>query len=200
MIFLTDNMGGGSGGGPGNTIHSHDVDGLYSIVGNQVEIYSGPPLPPGIPGPSIIRLNAMGMGIDGQVLVRGTKGVRVVAGPPPLLPTSSDSTDGVEIMVGELGKFTLQRGLLPVDQKMEMTQSAITIDAGAGKVTIQSLTEITLSVAGGVSKIKLGPDGITIEGLMVTVKGDVQTQIQGTMTQVKGDAMTQISGGITMIG
>jgi hypothetical protein len=200
MIFFSDNMGGGSGGGPEKTVNSQNVDGLYSVTANQIEFFTGPPLPPAIPGPSVIRLLSAGMGIDGQVYVRGTKGVRVTAGPPPLLETASDSTNGVEIMIGELGKFTLQRGLLPVDQKMEMTQSAVSINAGAGKVTIESLTEITLSVAGGVSKIKLGPDGITIEGLMVTVKGDVQTQIQGTMTQVKGDAMTQISGGVTMIG
>lgn len=200
MIFLSDSIGGGSGGGPDKCGRLEAVDGMYSITGNQVELFSRPPLPPAVPGPSVIRLEATGNATDGQIYVRGTKGVRVTAGPPPLLATASDSTDGVEIMVGELGKFTLQRGLLPVDQKMEMTQSAISINAGSGKVTIESLTEITLSVAGGVSKIKLAPDGITIEGLMVTVKGSVQTQIQGTMTQVKGDAMTQISGGVTMIG
>jgi hypothetical protein len=101
--------------------------------------------------------------------VRGSQGVRVTAGPPPLQPTASDSTNGVEIVVGEMQNVTLQRGLLPVDQKIEMTLSGITVDAGLGKVTIQSLTQITLSVAGGLSTITLTPAGITIQGLLVQI-------------------------------
>lgn len=84
-----------------------------------------------------------------------------------LLP--SDSTNGVEIVVGEMQNVTIQRGLLPVDQKIEMIPSGITVDAGLGKVTIQSLTEITLSVAGGLSTITLTPAGITIQGLLVQI-------------------------------
>jgi len=41
----------------------------------------------------------------------------------------------------------------------------ITVDGGAMPVTIQSLTQIKLSVCGGLSSITLGPDGITIMGL-----------------------------------
>ncbi len=93
----------------------------------------------------------------------------ITAGPPPLPPTASDSTNGVEIAVGELQNVTLQRGLLPIDQKIEMTPGSITVDAGVGTVTIQSLTQITLSVAGGLSTITLGPEGITIQGLMVKI-------------------------------
>jgi len=95
--------------------------------------------------------------------------VCITAGPPPLPPTASDSTNGVEIAVGELQNVTLQRGLLPIDQKIEMTPGSITVDAGVGTVTIQSLTQITLSVAGGLSTITLGPEGITIQGLMVKI-------------------------------
>jgi len=195
-----DQIGGGSGGGPDNFTHAQAVDGMYSVSANQVEFFTRPPLPPAIPGPSVIRVLAGGKGIDGQVLVRGTKGVRVTAGPPPLLETASDSTDGVEILIGELGKFTLKRGLLPIDQKMEMTSDGVTIDAGAGKVTIKSMTEITLSVAEGMTKIKLGPDGVTIEALQIKLSAQVQAEIQALMTKLAGSAMTQISGGVTMIG
>jgi hypothetical protein len=52
-----------------------------------------------------------------------------------------------------------------VDQKIEMTPSGITVDGGAMPVTIQSLTQIKLSVCGGLSTITLGPDGVTIMGL-----------------------------------
>jgi type VI secretion system secreted protein VgrG len=52
----------------------------------------------------------------------------------------------------------------------------------------------------GENSIKIDQTGVTISGLMISIKGQVQTQVQGVMTQVSGDAMTQISGGIIMIG
>jgi type VI secretion system secreted protein VgrG len=159
----------GWGGGPDPTDHSESFDGRYSIVANQVEFLSRPPMPPAVPGPNVITLLAAGLGMDGKVDVRGSQGVRITAGPPLLPPTTSDSTNGVEIVVGETQNITVQRGLLPVDQKIELTPSGMTIDAGLGKVTIQSLTQITLSVAGGLSTITLGPEGITIQGLLVKI-------------------------------
>jgi hypothetical protein len=163
-------QGGGSGGGPDSVAnHIETFDGSYAISANQIEIASIAPMPPAIPNPSLITILAGGMGIDGKVDVRGGQGVRITAGPPPLPPTTSDSTNGVEVMVGELQNVTLQRGLLPIDQKIEMTPGAITVDAGVGTVTIKSLTQITLSVAGGLSTITLGPEGITIQGLLVRI-------------------------------
>jgi hypothetical protein len=193
-------MGGGSGGGPDASDQTHFVNGKFSVSANEFEFLSRPPLPPAIPGPFQITILATGMGTDGFVNVRGSQGVRITAGPPPLLPTASSSTNGVEIIAGETGKITVQRGLLPVDQKMELSQDAIAINAGSGKVTIESLTEITLSVAGGVTKIKLGPDGVTIEALQIKLSAQVQAEIQAVMSKLSGSAMTQISGGITMIG
>jgi hypothetical protein len=52
-----------------------------------------------------------------------------------------------------------------------MTPSGITVDGGAMPITIQSLTEITLSVAGGLNTIKLAPTGITIQGAIIQVQG-----------------------------
>ena len=73
-------------------------------------------------------------------------------------------------MVGEAQNITVQRGLIPgVDQKMEMTPGSIVIDGGVGTITIQSLTEITLSVAGGLSTISLTPAGIIIQGVLVKI-------------------------------
>lgn len=150
--------------------HVESSNGRYSIRANQVDLLSRPPIPPAAPGPNVITIWAAGFGMDGQVNVRGSQGVRVTAGPPPLPPTESDSTNGVEIVVGEVQNVTIQRGLLPgVDQKIEMTPSGITVDAGAMPVTIQSLTQITLSVAGGLSSITLGPQGITIQGILVQI-------------------------------
>ena len=162
-------FGGGTGGGPDPADRTESADGVFSIAANQVQLLSRPPLPPGIPKPNVITVLATGLGSDGQVNVRGTKGVRITAGPPPLPPTESTSTQGVEIVVGQMEKVTIKRGLLPVDQKIEMTPTGITVDAGMGKVTIQSLTEITLSVAGGLSTITLGPQGVTIKGLLIQI-------------------------------
>ena len=145
------------------------LDGAFSVKANQVTLLSLPPLPPLTPDPCVVTVLASGLGLDGQVNMRGNQGVRITAGPPPLPPTDSDSTNGVEIMVGETQNVTIQRGLLPVDQKIEMTPSGITVDAGMGTVTIQSLTQITLSVAGGLSTITLGPEGVTIQGLMIKI-------------------------------
>jgi hypothetical protein len=200
MVSRGENIGAGTGGGPETTDHVQSLDGCFSIAANQIELFSRPPLPPAIPGPNQITILAAGLGIDGLVDVRGSQGVRITAGPPPLLATASPTTNGVEILVGEIGTLTLQRGLLPVDQTVEMTPTGITVDAGAGKVTIKSLTEIELSVAEGLTKIKLGPEGVTIEALQIKLSAQVLAEIQAVIAKLTGEAMNQISGGITMIG
>jgi hypothetical protein len=167
------NMGGGSGGGDDdgpNIIKTADRS--YQIAANQVVLLTRPPTDPDSkPVPNVITILATGnTATDGNVDVRGSKGVRITSGPPLLPPTKSDSTDGVEIVVSESQNVTVQRGLLPgVDQKISMTPGNITIDGGTGTITIQSLTEITLSVAGGLSSITLTPAGITIQGILVQI-------------------------------
>lgn len=164
------NVGGGSGGGQETTDHIQSFDGDYILSANQLEILSVPPLPPAPPGPCLITIQADANGVAGNVNVNGSQGVRISAGPPSLPPTASATTNGVEIAVGEIQMVTIQRGLIPgVDQKIEMTPSGITVDAGTMPVTIQSLTQITLSVAGGLSSITLGPQGVTIQGIMVQI-------------------------------
>jgi hypothetical protein len=166
-------FGGGSGGGDDdgpNIIKT--ADRAYQIAANQVVLLTRPPTDPTAESvPNVITILAAGnTTTDGNVDVRGSKGVRITSGPPLLPPTKSDSTDGVEIIVSETQNVTLQRGLLPgIDQKIEMKPGSITVDAGAGTVTIQSLSEITLSVAGGLSSITLTPAGITIQGLLVQI-------------------------------
>jgi len=164
------NVGGGSGGGVETTDHIQSFDGDYILSANQLEIMSVPPMPPAVPGPCLITIQADANGIGGKVNVNGSQGVRISAGPPALPPTASPTTNGVEIAVGEIQNVTIQRGLLPgVDQKIEMTPSGITVDAGVMPVTIQSLTQITLSVAGGLSTITLAPEGVTIQGILVQI-------------------------------
>lgn len=169
--------GAGSGGSPVSiaevsvtTQHTDNFDGVYALGANRIELMARPPLPPAPPEPSVITLLASGLGIDGKVDVRGSQGVRITSGPPMLPPTTSDSTNGVEIIASEIQNVTIQRGLIPaVDQKIEMTPGAIMIDGGVGTITVQSMTEIKIQVAGGVSSITLTPVGIIIQGPIVMI-------------------------------
>ena len=162
--------GSGGGGDPNTQVHGHYFDGTYAVVANQVEIVSRPPDPPVVPDACVITVLGAGLGTDGRVDVRGTQGVRVTAGPPMLPPVTNKSVNGVEIVVGETQNVTIQRGLIPdVDQQIVMAPGSITVDGGAGSITIKSLTNITLQVAGGLSTISLTPAGIVIQGLLVKI-------------------------------
>jgi hypothetical protein len=168
-------VGAGSGGGsafsgPAQGCHSDHFDGTYSIAANSVEIASRVPLPPAIPGDFVISLFAAGMGTDGRIEAHGSQGVRITAGPPEMPPASSTATNGAEIMVGELQNITIQRGLIPgVDQQILMEPESILVDGGLGTVTIQSMTEVKLQCAGGLSSITLTPAGIIIQGILVAI-------------------------------
>jgi hypothetical protein len=161
----------GSGGGLADTQAQPSYhDGLHQIVANQVSIVSRPPLPPAEPDPCVVSILAAGLTPTGRVEVRGSQGVRITSGPPMLPPMTSSATNGVEVIASEAQNVTIQRGLIEgVDQKIQMAPASITIDGGAGTITIQSLTEITLSVAGGLSSITLTPAGITIQGVLVQI-------------------------------
>lgn len=151
-----------------------DVEGVYEIAANQLLLVTKSPLQPSSTD-HVITLLAPGTPesalTDGRIELRGTQGVRVTAGPPmgEVLATDSKSVQGVEIIVGEEQKVTIQRGLLPVDQKIEMSPGKIEIDAGLGQISIKSLTGIEISVADGVSKISLTPTGVTIQGIFVRI-------------------------------
>ena len=153
--------GGGSGGGADDGNDQHSVVGKYTVTGNSVEIISRTPKPPAIPGKNVITLLATGesvagVGAGGRVEVRGNTSVRITAGPPPFPPTSSPSTSGIDIVVGEAQTIAIQRGLPGIGQKIEMSPGIILIDAGiAGMLTLKA----------GESSITLDAEGITIKGL-----------------------------------
>jgi hypothetical protein len=156
--------GGGSGGGGGDGDDAHSVEGRYTITANGVEIISRTSPLPATRGRNVITLLAAGeeegMGEGGHVEVRGNAGVRITAGPPPGLPTSSDSTNGVEIIVGLEQTVTIQRGLAATfPQKIKMFPGAILIDAGMGSLTLQAAN----------SSITLDAEGITIKGPLVKI-------------------------------
>lgn len=194
-----ENLGGGGGGGQAK---NREAEGHYSISANQVSLLAKPALPGlGEPLPPVVSLVAASclgppMGI---VEARGESGVRITAGPGPGLPAGKLTTNGVEIEVSDLGSVTLQQGLL-APQRIEMSPASITIDAGAKPVTIKSLSEITIEVGGGVTKLRLSPEGITIEGLTVRLNGTLMTEVKGLNTQVTATAFAKLGGALTMIG
>jgi type VI secretion system secreted protein VgrG len=105
--------------------------------------------------------------------------------------------------VGHNRSWTIQKG----DDKVEVQQGNrsldvkmgnISVKADLGKIDIEAMQSITLKV--GQSKITLDQMGVTIEGMMIKIEGQIQTEVKATMTQVTGDAMLQLHGGIIMIG
>lgn len=178
-------LGAGSGGGPEDGSTGAHYDGTYAIAANRVEIATRPPLPPATPTDFVISMMAGGMGTDGRIEGHGSQGVRFTAGLPEMPPASSSSTNGAEIIVGDTQNITLQRGLIPdVDQLITMKPGSIMVDGGEGTVTVQSLTSITLSVAGGATSIKLTPEGVTIQGLLIRVQGEASVQVEAPMVMI----------------
>lgn len=88
----------------------------------------------------------------------------------------------------------LKRGNLSL--KLDMGNQTTKLDLGSAST--EAMQSIELKV--GQNSIKIDQTGVTIKGMMVTIQGQVQTQVKGAMTQISGDAMVQISGGITMLG
>ncbi len=79
----------------------------------------------------------------------------------------------------------------------EISAGSASIKAPMG-ITLESQMSIELKVGG--NSIKIDQTGVTIKGLMVSIEGQVQTDIKGLMTDVKASAILQVQGGITMIG
>jgi type VI secretion system secreted protein VgrG len=88
--------------------------------------------------------------------------------------------------------------------KIDMGNDSLKISMGdrttkidLGKSATEAMQSIELKV--GQSSITIDQMGVTIKGMMISVEGQVQTQVKGLMTQVNGDAMVKVQGGITMI-
>jgi type VI secretion system secreted protein VgrG len=71
------------------------------------------------------------------------------------------------------------------------------IKADLGKIDEEAMQSITLKV--GQSSIKIDQMGVTIQGMMIKITGQIQVDVEGLMTQIKGTAMLQEQGGIVMI-
>ncbi|HVS35603.1 MAG TPA: type VI secretion system tip protein TssI/VgrG [Gemmataceae bacterium] len=103
---------------------------------------------------------------------------------------------GNEQITVKQGNRTVEISMGNETLNIKMGNQSTKLDLGAS--SLDAMQSITLTV--GQSSIKLDPTGVTIQGMMITITGQVQTQISGLMTQISGSAMLQESGGIIMIG
>jgi type VI secretion system secreted protein VgrG len=76
------------------------------------------------------------------------------------------------------------------NQSIKLSLGNQSTNVDLGKVDTTAMQSITLTVGG--SSIKIDQMGVTIQGMMIKISGDV-------MTTVEGEAMLTLKGGITMI-
>ena len=91
--------------------------------------------------------------------------------------------------------LTLNQGNQSI--KLDIGNQSTQLDVGnqstnvdLGKIDMTAMQSITLTVGG--SSIKIDQMGVTIQGMMIKISGDI-------MTQVEGECMLILKGGITMI-
>ncbi len=67
----------------------------------------------------------------------------------------------------------------------------------AGKLTIDAVQGIQLTC--GSNSITIDQQGVTVTGMKIAIKGDMQVDVEGTMTTLKGNATVTIQGGLVKI-
>jgi len=105
------------------------------------------------------------------------------------LSVGNDRT--VDIVGNE--KVTLKQG----SQTTELKLGDVSLKVDVGSITMEALQSITLKV--GQSSVTLDQTGVTVKGMMISIAGQIQTEVKAVMTSVGGDAMLTLKGGITMI-
>ncbi|MBC8164294.1 MAG: type VI secretion system tip protein VgrG [Bryobacteraceae bacterium] len=87
---------------------------------------------------------------------------------------------------------------------IDMGNESLTVKMGnhtqkidLGKSETEAMQSITLKV--GQNSIKVDQMGITLDGLMIDIKGQIMIKSKAPIQQMNGDAMIMIKGGITMI-
>ncbi|HKT06815.1 MAG TPA: type VI secretion system tip protein VgrG [Gemmatimonadaceae bacterium] len=83
------------------------------------------------------------------------------------------------------------------DMKIAIHTGDQSTKCDAGAISFDAMQSIELKV--GQSSIKVDQMGVTIQGMMIKIEGQIQTEVKGLMTQISADAMLQAKGSITMI-
>ena len=88
---------------------------------------------------------------------------------------------------------TIEQGNDALDVKL----GNLSIKADAGKIELEAMQSITLTV--GANSVKIDQQGVAINGIMVKVAGQAMADIKSPMTKVSGDGMLILKGGIVML-
>jgi type VI secretion system secreted protein VgrG len=83
------------------------------------------------------------------------------------------------------------------NQSTEIQAGNQTTKVLTGSITTEAMQSITLKV--GANSIVINQSGITLNGLMITIQGQVEVQVAAPMTTVTGSGMMKVTGGIVMI-
>lgn len=97
------------------------------------------------------------------------------------------------VEIGKNRSVTIDKG----NDKLDIKMGNLSIKADMGKIEVEAMQSITLTV--GSNFVKIDQTGVTINGTMVKIAGTAMTDIKAPMTKVSGDAMLTLKGGIMML-
>ncbi|QDV23712.1 hypothetical protein [Aureliella helgolandensis] len=206
--------------------HTHIVEGTHEIVASGVEITSKVDLGDSTinlyaqgcgvgTGTGNIELNANGKvaayageatfqlacsvdGISSAILDGGPLGSVVLANS---LPVGTAQTIELSAMSQSI---EISNGNVPgATQLIKLDAESQSIEISAGGLPVSPTIKmspmgIKLS-AGPTSFIEITPEGVTISGLMVSVKGEAQTEISGAMVNLEAEGIAAIKGALVQI-
>ena len=95
--------------------------------------------------------------------------------------------------IGQNRSVTIDQG----NDQLHLKTGNLSVNVDLGKVEIEAMQSITLTV--GSNSVKIDQTGVTINGTMVKVAGQAMTDIKAPMTTMTGDGMLTLKGGIMML-
>jgi type VI secretion system secreted protein VgrG len=97
------------------------------------------------------------------------------------------------VQIGQNRSVSIDNG----SDKLEIKTGNLSIKAALGKIEVEAMQSITLTVGG--SSVKIDQTGVAINGTMIKLAGQAMTDIKAPMTTVSGDGMLTLKGGIMML-
>ena len=146
------------------------------------------------PATGSIQLSATGPLKDGNVSLKADGRVTSSVGQSHIDVVSG----GIVVDAGDMGNIGTRAGTAPMMQHVELQGNGGNILLENGQLPISPKIEITpdsIVLSVGTNKITIGPAGIEIIGLEVSVKGELATNVEGLDVTVKGDLATTLQGG-----
>lgn len=205
---------------------NHVAAGSYGIIASDVAISSKVELGETLVSISSDGSRAMPFTGNMDLFASGTL---VASGGLASLQLSTNLTGQSSVMLdgGPMGSVTLANSL-PIGTAQTVKMNAVTssieitngnvpgamqsikmcgitqsIDISAGGLPISptiSLSPMGINLSfGPANSIDIGPAGVSINGILVDIKGVAQTSVGGALVNVEADAIAAVKGGIVMV-